>query len=63
MDETGFQVGVISRSSLVCTRKHVKNAYLANPNDRELVTSVECVSACSQVIPLLVILPMKVFLP
>jgi hypothetical protein len=63
MDETGFRVGVISRSSMVCTRKAVKNVYLANPNDRELVTSVECISATGRVIPPLAILPAKVFLP
>jgi DDE superfamily endonuclease len=48
---------------MVCTRKHVKIAYLANSNDQELVTSVKCALATSQVIPLLAILPIKVFLP
>ena len=48
---------------MVCTRKEVKAAYMANPNDRELVISVECVLLTGQVIPLLAILPLKVFLP
>jgi hypothetical protein len=63
MDETGFRIGVISQSSLVVTRKAVKAAYMANPEDRTLVTSVECVSVDGRVIPPLAILPNKVFLP
>jgi hypothetical protein len=63
MDETGFRVGVISRSSMVVTRKEVKKIYMANPMDRTLVTSVECVSADGRVIPPLAILPQKVFIP
>jgi hypothetical protein len=61
MDETGFRSGVISRRSLVVTRKSVKAAYMANLEDRTLVTSVECVSVDGRVIPLLAILPNKVF--
>jgi hypothetical protein len=62
MDETGFRIGVISRRSLVVTRKSVKAAYMANLEDRTLVTSVECVSVDGRVIPLLAILLNKVFL-
>jgi hypothetical protein len=63
IDETSFRIGVISRRSLVVTRKLVKAAYIANPEDRTLVTSVECVSVNRRVIPSLAILPNKVFLP
>jgi len=61
MDETGFLIGVIHISSLVVTRKEVKKVYMANPMDRTLVTSVECVSTDRRTIPPLAILPQKVF--
>jgi hypothetical protein len=63
MDETGHQIGVILRSSLVVSRKEVRKVYIANPIDRTLVTSVECVSVRGRVIPPLAILPQKVFMP
>jgi hypothetical protein len=63
MDETGFRIGVIHISSLVVTRKEVKKVYMANPMDRTLVTSVECVSTDGRTIPPLAILPQKVFMP
>ena len=62
MEETGFRVGCISRSSLVVTRKEVKKGYLASPEDRTLVTSIECVSRDGGLIDLVIILPQKCFI-
>jgi hypothetical protein len=46
----------------VITRRRTKNLpqYLQDPNNRELLTSVKCVLANGQVIPLMVILLGKV---
>jgi hypothetical protein len=63
MDETGFRVGCLSRRSLIVTRKKVRKAYLTDPGDRTLVTSVECISASGKLLNPLVILPQKVYLP
>jgi hypothetical protein len=63
MDEIGFRVGCLSRKSLIVTRKEVKKAYLADPRDRTLVISVECISALGELLNPLFILLQKVFLP
>lgn len=44
IDETGFRVGCLG-SQLVITHINTKTVYLADPDNREMVTSVECISA------------------
>lgn len=43
-DEIGFQIGCLLRR-IVIVPADVKSIYLANPNNRESLTSLECVSA------------------
>ena len=43
MDETGLQVGCLG-SQLVITHLNTKAVYLSDPDNREMVTSVECIS-------------------
>jgi Tc5 transposase DNA-binding domain len=60
-DETGFRIGV-GRPHEVITRRRARNLplYLQNPDNRESLTSIECISAGGQVIPPMVIVTSKV---
>jgi hypothetical protein len=60
-DETGFRIG-IGKSQWIVTTSTSKRAYLACDNSRELITSVEAVSARGVVIELMLILPGKAHL-
>jgi Tc5 transposase DNA-binding domain len=44
MDETGFRIGV-GRRHKVITRASNNRQYLADPDNRDYVTSIECISA------------------
>jgi len=58
MDETGFRVGV-GRSHHVLSRDRHRRIYIPDPDDRDYVTVVECISAVGKVIPPMVVLAAK----
>jgi DDE superfamily endonuclease/Tc5 transposase DNA-binding domain len=60
-DETGFRIGV-GKSQWIVTTSTSKRSYLASDNSRDLVTSVEAVSAGGAVIEEMLILPGKTHL-
>jgi hypothetical protein len=60
-DETGFRIGV-GKSQWIVTTSTSKRSYLACDNSRDLVTSVEAVSAAGNVIEEMLILPGKTHL-
>jgi Tc5 transposase DNA-binding domain len=60
-DETGFQIGV-RKSQWIVTTSTSKRSYLASDNSRDLVTSVEAVSAGGAIIKEMLILPGKTHL-
>jgi hypothetical protein len=43
-DETGFRIGC-ARGSLVITHATISRVYIPDPDNRETITSVECISA------------------
>lgn len=59
MDETGFRIGV-GRSQWIITTIESRRAYLAADENRELVTSIEAISAGGHVLPPMFILQGKV---
>jgi hypothetical protein len=50
MDETGFMVGMLKACQVLVPRE-IKACYTRNPQNRELVTCVECISAAGEYIP------------
>jgi hypothetical protein len=46
-DETGFQVGNLKGAAVFVPRE-IKKAFIRDPHNRELVTSVECVSVAGE---------------
>ena len=55
MDETGFRVGC-GKSHEVLTRSARRNLYLNDAEDRDYITSIECINAAGEAIPPLLIL-------
>jgi hypothetical protein len=61
MDETGFQIGCLG-GKLVITHINTKVVYLSDPDNREMVSSVECVSGTGFACALMIILAGSVLL-
>jgi hypothetical protein len=61
-DETGFRIGVLQGGSKVITHVATKSVYLSDPDNRESITSVECISAGGEVIPPMIVMAGKVML-
>jgi len=59
-DETGFRIGCL-QSQLVFTRVENKAVYISDPENRELVTSMECISADGRSINPMIIMAGIVF--
>jgi DDE superfamily endonuclease len=57
-DETGFRIG-IARGEWIITRHPKRRAYIASPQERELVTCVETISADGYDIPPMIIIAAK----
>jgi hypothetical protein len=55
MDETGFRIGVL-RGRIVITHLNTKTVYLADPDNRESLTTIETVCANGSAIPPFLIL-------
>ena len=55
MDETGFRIGC-GRAQLVVTLDTRKPLRMTDPDNRDYITSVECISSADEVIPPLIIL-------
>ncbi|PMD59612.1 uncharacterized protein K444DRAFT_529682, partial [Hyaloscypha bicolor E] len=55
MDETGFRIGVLNRK-IIIIRLNTKAIYLADSDNRELLTAIETISARGKVIALFLIL-------
>lgn len=55
MDETGFRIGC-GRDPIVVTLDHRKPLRLTDPDNRDYITSVECISSVGDVIPPLIII-------
>lgn len=55
MDETGFRIGC-GKSHSVITRSARKNLYLSDAEDRDYITSIECISAGGYMLPPLLII-------
>jgi hypothetical protein len=55
MDETGFRIGV-GRAHEVITRVTSKRRYLSDPDNRDYITSIECICASGKVLPSLIII-------
>ena len=58
MDETGFRIGVGKSQFVVSTHK-VKKLVMADPDNRDYITSVECINGTGRVIPPMIILQKK----
>lgn len=56
MDETGYRIGC-GRSQLVVSTKPGTRKYLMDPDNRQHITSIECISATGYVLPSMIILP------
>ena len=54
MDETGFRIG-IGKNQLIIT-KQKQTHYFDLPENRELATAIECISAAGKFVPLFLIL-------
>jgi hypothetical protein len=61
MDETGFTIGVLG-NRVVLTFKGTQAVYLADPDERELITLVECCSGSGHTIDPMVIIKGRVHL-
>ena len=61
MDETGFRIRVLA-GRVVITHLTTKAVYLADPDNRELVTTVETICGDSTTIPPMLILKGEVLL-
>jgi len=61
-DETGFRIGVLTGGTKVITHVATKAVYLSDPDNRESITSVECISAGGDVIAPMIIMAGKVML-
>ena len=61
MDETGFRISVLNRK-IIIIYLNTKAIYLADPDNRELLTIIETVSARGKVIALFLILKREILL-
>ena len=43
-DETGFQVGDL-KGILILVPREIKQVYIRNPHDQEIITCIKCISA------------------
>jgi hypothetical protein len=60
-DETGFRIGCLNGRTVI-THQNTKEVYLSNPDNRELVSAVECISASGKAIQPMIIIAGAVFL-
>jgi hypothetical protein len=58
IDETGFMVGMLKKCVVMVLRE-IKKCYTRNPNNKELITCVECISAAGEFIPSMIIIKGK----
>jgi hypothetical protein len=58
MDETGFMVGILKKCVVMVPRE-IKKCYTRNPNNKELITCVECIFAAGEFIPSMIIIKGK----
>ena len=61
MDETGFHIGVLN-GKIIIIYLNTKAIYLADPDNRELLTLIETISARGKVIMLFLILKREILL-
>jgi hypothetical protein len=61
MDETGFYIGILN-GKIVITHLNTKAVYLADPDNRELLTAIETVSARGEAITPFLILKGEILL-
>jgi hypothetical protein len=61
MDKTGFYIGVLN-GKIIIIYLNMKAVYLADPDNRELLTVIETVSAGSKAIVLFLILKGEILL-
>jgi|GraSoi_2013_40cm_1033754.scaffolds.fasta_scaffold13737_1 hypothetical protein len=54
-DETGFRIGC-QNGQIVITYSEIKAVYMSDPENRELITSVECVNAAGQTIDPMIVM-------
>jgi DDE superfamily endonuclease len=57
-DETGFQVGMLKGAKVMVPRE-IKQAYIRSPENREMITCIECISAKGECIPSFIIVKGK----
>ena len=60
-DESGFRIGCLN-GRIVIIHTNIKAIYLADPDIRESITAIECVSAGGWAIPSMLILAGSLFL-
>ena len=61
MDETGFRIGVLN-GKIIITHLNTKAVYLADPDNRESLTTIETISAGGEVITPFLILKREILL-
>jgi len=61
IDETGFRIGCINRR-IVITYANTKAVYLSDPENRDYITSIECICGDRSTIPPIIILKGAVLL-
>jgi hypothetical protein len=61
MDKTGFRISILNRK-IVIIYLNTKAIYLTDPDNRELLTIIETISASSKVITLFLILKGEILL-
>lgn len=60
-DETGFRIGCIN-GRIVITHTNTKHVYLTDPNNRDFITSMECIWSDGSAIQPMIVLKGSVFL-
>ena len=58
MDKTGFMVGMLKKC-IVMVPREMKKCYTQNPNNKELITCIECISASGEFILSMIIIKGK----
>jgi hypothetical protein len=64
-DETGFAMGLITRSGsrkIITSSENVGRVAITQPGNREWITSIECINALGQIIPPFIIMKGKKYL-
>jgi hypothetical protein len=57
-DEAGFRIGC-SKSTLAITNEDQRNVYVPSPDNRETLTSIECINGGAKHIPSFVVVAAK----